>query len=434
MASFQEDLYAIQDFLGKYANTGGKMKSQITDERLVEIRDVLIKEYADNHGSTRVTATDITKYLENNDNIKLDESTVRGRFISMGVPLGGPNYGKVAAQEPSKPTEPMPTAEDMPSPPPKTNKRTISIAVSSVPDELKQYIPCGNLFNNYIERGIDKRLALHYNLQAAGYECKYPITQGKQGTGKTFGHMYYAYKNSLPFFLFSCFEDFKLSKLFGDKTIENGTIKFQESEFVKAIQNASVILFDEVNAVSQANTYDFHALLQNRRLFIKDSDDGKGKTYNLHPQCRIGFAQNPKSAKYIGGNIRASNFLGRCTFLTYPEFTVKELQKSIKNKYPEMLDDDIMKFSKFYDACIKTIDQAGLPLDVSIRQLTNIIELWLHGLPLEHAIEDGLSSMLEAISQPRAKEAFQRLAEATWSSLMKSQPMRNLLYNYMRRQ
>jgi hypothetical protein len=414
------------------------MKSQVSNDRLVEIRDMLLK----TNPNQRVTATDIARILSS-ERVTIDESTIRGRFISMGIPLGGPNYGKTTVNvsingrpvELTKPT-PQPTVakpDDLPSPPAKSSKRTLQVPVATVPDELKHYIPSGDLFGNYIERDVDKRLALHYNLQAAGYECKYPITQGKQGTGKTFGHMYYAYKNSLPFFLFSCFEDFKLSKLFGDKTIENGTIKFQESEFVKAIQNASVILFDEVNAVSQANTYDFHALLQNRRLFIKDSDDGKGKTYNLHPQCRIGFAQNPKSAKYIGGNIRASNFLGRCTFLTYPEFTVKEIQKSIKNKYPEMLDDDIVKFSKFYDACIKTIDQAGLPLDVSIRQLTNIIELWLHGLPLEHAIEDGLSSMLEAISQPKAKEAFQRLAEATWKELMKSQPMRSMLYNYMRR-
>jgi hypothetical protein len=415
------------------------MKPIVSNDKLVEIRDRLIRTTAHN---TRITATDIARQLSA-EGVAIDESTIRGRFISMGVPLGGPNYGKTTVNvsingrpvELTKPT-PQPTVakpDDLPSPPAKSSKRTLQVPVATVPDELKHYIPSGDLFGNYIERDVDKRLALHYNLQAAGYECKYPITQGKQGTGKTFGHMYYAYKNSLPFFLFSCFEDFKLSKLFGDKTIENGTIKFQESEFVKAIQNASVILFDEVNAVSQANTYDFHALLQNRRLFIKDSDDGKGKTYNLHPQCRIGFAQNPKSAKYIGGNIRASNFLGRCTFLTYPEFTVKELQKSIKNKYPEMLDDDIVKFSKFYDACIKTIDQAGLPLDVSIRQLTNIIELWLHGLPLEHAIEDGLSSMLEAISQPKAKEAFQRLAEATWKELMKGQPMRSMLYNYMRR-
>ena len=395
------------------------MQSQISNQRLMEIRDTLIQEYKDNHGSKRVTATDIKNYIDANDKVSLDESTIRGRFISMGEPLGGPNYGR-STVNPTPTPEPKPTVkEEMPSPPPKTGKRTLNIPTAAVPVELQHYIPNGDLFRNYIERDIDKRLAMHYNLQAAGYECKYPLTQGKQGTGKTFGHMYYAYTHKLPFFLFSCFEDFKLAKQFGDKTIVNGTIKFQESEFVKAIQSPSVILFDEVNAVSQANTYDFHALLQNRRLFIKDAEDGKGKTYDLHSQCRIGFAQNPKSAKYIGGNIRASNFLGRCTFITYPEFSIKEIQKSLRNKYPEMLEDDVIKFSKFYDACIKTIDQSQIPLDVSIRQLTNIIELWLHGMPLKDAIEDGLSSMLEAISQPKAKEAFHRLAEATWKELMK---------------
>lgn len=396
------------------------MRSKVSNQDLIKVRDELNTLYK----GARVTANDIQRKLDKDNGIKLDVSTIRGRFIAMGEALGGPNYGKATIKDivDGKPTPtpaPAPVSPaEMPSPPPKTVKRKLVVTTPTINPELQQYIPKAELFSNYIERNIDQRLAMHYDLQASGHECKYPITQGKQGTGKTFGHMYYAFKKQLPFFLFSCFEDFKLAKLFGDKTIINGSIKFQESEFVKAIQSASVILFDEVNAVSQANTYDFHALLQNRRLFIKDAEDGKGKIFDLNPHCRIGFAQNPKSAKYIGGNIRASNFLGRCTFLTYPEFTLIEIQKSIKKKYPEMIEEDVVKFSKFYDACIQAVDQSQIPLDISIRQLNNVIELWLYGMPLEWAIEDGLANMVEAISQPKAKEAFKKLAEATWKELL----------------
>ena len=259
---------------------------------------------------------------------------------------------------------------------------------------------------------VDNRLSVHYD------SGKYPLTQGKQGTGKTFSHMFYAFKNRLPFFLISCYEDMKLKKYFGDKTIQQGSIKFQEGVLVKAIQCPSVILFDEINAVSNANSYDFHALLQNRELFVKDADDGKGRIYKLHKHCRIGFAQNPKSAKYIGGNIKPSNFLGRCTYITYPEFTKKEIKKFIEAKFNTLTPEEVNRFVEFYFACTEAIDKSQIPVDISIRQLNNVIDLYVHGLTLQESIEDGMTSILEAISQPKNKEAFLRLAQAVWKEMM----------------
>lgn len=295
---------------------------------------------------------------------------------------------------------------------PKTVRRTIPKKTYTVPAALSGLIPNPNDFKDYVTRAIDDRLAIHYDLG------KHPITQGAQGTGKTMSHMHYAHVRKLPFLLISCYEDFKLPKLFGDKTIVNGTIKFQESQFVTLIQNPSVILFDEINAVSQANTFDFHALLQNRQLFIKDADDGIGKLFTLHEHCHIGFAQNPKSAKYIGGNIRASNFLGRCTYLTYPSFTVNQIKQLIGNRYPELSSVDKDNFVKFFQACSDAIGQSGITVDISIRQIINVIDLYLHGMPLSNAVEEGLSNIVDSISQPKAKEAFTTLVAAVWKDQM----------------
>lgn len=349
---------------------------KVTDEQLTDIRKNL----------PTPRAWQIKDVLKNQFNVELDESTIRGRFIEMGCPL-------------SEQYKPLATKQ-------------ITIKQYVVPDELRGYIPKKEMFTNYIERGIDKRLSVHYE------KNKYPISQGKQGTGKTFSHMYYAYKAGLPFFLFSCYENMKLRKLFGDKTIINGNVVFKEGLFVKAIQSPCVILFDEINAIENSSSFDFHALLENRELFVKDADDGNGRIYKLHPDCKIGFAQNPKSAKYLGGNIKPSNFLGRCTYLTYPEFTKKEIDAALKMKFPDMPKDDRDKFSTFYFACCETIEKASIPVDISIRQLNNIVELWGSGLSLKEAIEDGLTSILEAISQPKAKESFFRLAQAVWKELM----------------
>lgn len=370
--------------------------SQVLDQELRDIRDALIKA-----GSNPVRAWQIRGELANKG-IQLDESTIRGRFITMGEPLSGIDNIKPAQETP----ELNPTPQAIP-------RRSVDVnEVYDVPLDLQCFIPDPKEFSFYIERPVDKRLATHYDCS------KYPITQGKQGTGKTFSHIYYAYIKKLPFFLFSGYEDFQLKKYFGDKTIINGSIVFQESLLVRAIQSPSVILFDEVNAISNNNTFDFHALLQNRELFIKDADNGKGKVYKLHPQCKIGFAQNPKSAKYIGGNIKPSNFLGRCTFITYPEFTKKELYKSVGAKYPMLTQAETKKFVDFYMACCEAINSADIPVDISIRQLSNVIDLYVHGLPLEEAIEDGLTSIMEAISQPKNKESFFRIAQAIWNELL----------------
>jgi len=366
---------------------------RVDDKILLAIRDELAKTNA------KVRAWQIKDALKTQHNIEMDDSTIRGRFIEMGQPLSS-GIG-----------EPKQTEEVT------TKKETIAVKEYQVSDEMKRFIPVEEEFSNYVIRDIDKRLAHHLDASRAGH-WKYPLCQGKQGTGKTYSIMYYAHVRKLPFLLFSMYEDFKLPKLFGDKTIQNGSVMFQESTFVKAVQGPCLICFDEINALSNAGTFDFHAFMWNRELFIKDADGGKGKVYRLHDDCKLAFAQNPKSAKYIGGNIKASNFLGRCTYLTFPEFSVKEIKLAIRKKFPQLHSDDIERFTKFYFACLQTIEQANIPVDISIRQLNNCIDLWIHGMPLQHAIEDGITSIMEAVSQPKAKEAFFRLAQAVWKELM----------------
>jgi hypothetical protein len=370
---------------------------RISDEELKGIRD----ELAATGIGQKVRAWQIKEILKKKLNVDMDESTIRGRFIEMGTPLSG-MVG-----------EPMRKEEEVTAQP----QTTLPKKEFTVRDELKAYVPRDEDFTNYIIRDIDKRLETHLNASRPGH-WKYPICQGKQGTGKTYSAMYYAWSYKLPFFLYSMYEDFKLPKLFGDKSIVNGSIVFRESHFVQATQGPCVILFDEINALSNAGTFDFHALLQNRELFIRDAEDGLGKTYRLHDDCKIVFAQNPKSAKYIGGNIKASNFLGRCTYLTYPEFSKKEIRLALRKKFPSIVADDLDKFVKFYFACIEVIEKSNMPVDISIRQVNNVVDLWMNGMPIQYAIEDGLTSIMEAISQPKAKDTFFRLAQAVWKELM----------------
>lgn len=379
------------------------MGNKVEDVDLIKIRDDIAA-----LTGKRVKPWQIKDALTKLPNpIFLDESTIRGRFLELGQPLGG----GIGDPKDLKPGE---VATEVVRP--QSKALEIIQKVKTIPDHLKMYIPRPEEFVGYIERAIDKRLAMHYNSSRPGH-WKYPLTQGKQGTGKTYSHMHYAFVEQLPFYLFCAYEDFKLHKLFGDKTILNGNVVFKEGLLVQAIQHPGVILIDEVNYISNENSVDFHAFLQNRELFVKDADNGNGKIYRLHEDCKIGFAQNPKSAKYIGGNIKPSNFLGRCTYITYPEFTKPDIKKAITLRFPNLVADDIVKFTEFYFGCCDAIDQAQIPIDISIRQLNNVIDLYSHGMDLQEAIEDGLTSIMDAASQPKSKESFLKIAQACWKDL-----------------
>ena len=382
------------------------MRSKVTDKQLQDTAQDLA------NNKLQVNATAIKESLYQRYAIKIDASTIRGRFIAMGQPLSGAS--KQSPQPSAKPTPPKLTV----SPAPKRVSKTIEIPTTIVPDELKQYVPTEAYRGTYVHRSIDDQLAMVLDLQAMGLPNKYPIAQGKQGTGKTLSYINYAYERKLPFFLWSAYEDFNLRKLYGDRTIVNGTVKFQESVFVKAIQHPCIILIDEVNAISQANIKDFNALLQNRQLYIKDANDSKGKVYKLHKECRIGFAQNPKSAKYIGGNIRSSDFLGRCMYITYPEFKKSELTKSLNESYGQFISTDaISKFVHYYMGCVEAINANEIPIDISIRQLLNVMDMFLYGASLGDSIEMGTLNIMDSISQPKSKEAFLRVSAMVWDEL-----------------
>lgn len=348
--------------------------------------------------------------------IYMDESTIRGRFITMGKPLGtlmqavSSGNVKMSTGEPAS-AETRVSAEEEVKAPAVQRSRVEPETSFEYSDELKAYIPTQEDVDGYIERDIDKRLDKHYQCD------KHPITQGKQGTGKTFSHLYYAFKKQIPFMLVSCFEDLLLHKFFGDKSIKDGTVVFKEGILTKMIQVPSLILFDEINAVSNAKSYDFHALLQNRELFIKDANDGEGKIYKLHKKCRIGFAQNPRSAKYIGGTVKPSSFLGRCTYITFPDFEKDEVVALINKKFPSVDKQRVLEFVDFFFEANNFMMSNGIAVDISIRQLINMVAFYEAGMTIQDAVDDGLASILDAISQPQHKQALMAVATTIFNGL-----------------
>jgi hypothetical protein len=109
-------------------------------------------------------------------------------------------------------------------------------------------------------------------------------------------------------------------------------------------------------------------------------------------------------------------------------------------RHPTMDKEEAKKYQQFFSAVSDAIHKAELPIDISIRQLFNLIDLRMMGLSLKESIEDSITSMLDAVSQPAAKDAIFKLAQLVWKELVpetqtpvntKNQ-MKNFLYRMWR--
>ena len=129
---------------------------------------------------------------------------------------------------------------------------------------------------------------------------------GPTGCGKT--HLvrkYVAWDNGerakegkapLPLVVHTFHQESSPTEIIGTKTLDNGTVKWQESEFMKLFSAGGTYFADEFNfAPAGAHAPLFAALNGDDEIFVPES----GKTYVRHPDFRFVAACNPAS-KYGG--------------------------------------------------------------------------------------------------------------------------------------
>jgi len=222
----------------------------------------------------------------------------------------------------------------------------------SIPEEnkLDVYIPKESEFEDYIHREIDDKLdtILEANKMA--------LLIGETGTGKTYACRYYAYKHNLPCLIISLDDNSKFNHLLGFREIRDNQTTFEPGLMVDFLQNPSLILFDEINALPAKAAFRFHEMAENRSLFIPELR----KTVKIHPECRIAFACNQKNMRYIGTNNFNAAFLDRLIIIKFPHFTDKELLTKFK------IEDDVLRF---YIEAIKMINRNEMRTMYSIRTI-----------------------------------------------------------------
>ena len=233
---------------------------------------------------------------------------------------------------------------------------------------LDVYIPNEDEFKDYIHRDIDNKL------DAILEANKMALLVGETGTGKTYACRYYAYKHNLPCLIISLDDNSKFNHLLGFREIRNNETTFEAGLMVDFLQNPSLILFDEINALPAKAAFRFHEMTENRSLFIPELR----KTVKIHPECRIAFACNQKNMRYIGTNNFNAAFLDRLIIIKFPHFTDKELSTKFK------IEDDILRF---YIEAVKMINRNEMRTMYSIRTIKQYQSLRDIGFSKKEAFE-----------------------------------------------
>lgn len=231
---------------------------------------------------------------------------------------------------------------------------------------------------------------------------------GEAGTGKTSLARYMAYLKKLPFLEVSCDSLLGFRELFGQVNITDGTSHFIEGLFTKFIQVPSIILLDEITALDPGKNFMLHQLLNSREFFVKEADRGKGKTYKLHPECRIILACNPPNAKYPGTNRLNVALVDRPMVIWVDDLTLNEVKQITPNSKQK---DNLIRF---YTDARSVIQKNNLRTTFSVRALKKITMAVLGGAGVNEAVHHGFLNGVRATAGDEGYKALLGVASTIW--------------------
>ncbi|MHA1437871.1 MAG: AAA family ATPase [Promethearchaeota archaeon] len=227
---------------------------------------------------------------------------------------------------------------------------------------------------------------------------------GEAGTGKTHAVRQYASKKSLPFLRVACDDSAVLKEFIGRREIINGTTYFRTGLLVELLQRPSVILFDEFNALNASRLFFLHELLDNRRIFLKDADEGK--IINVHADCKIFLACNYNNARYVGTNRINVALADRCVTVDVPLFNIEDLD----TVFDTGRDDMTQALKRFYVDTLRVIREQNLRLVFSIRAVRRIVEGIRKGDDIRDAVKYGFYNVAIATATVKERDAIEQIA------------------------
>jgi midasin (ATPase involved in ribosome maturation) len=266
--------------------------------------------------------------------------------------------------------------------------------------ELSDFIPKDG-FERYLERpivdNINRMMELPLNKRSPMFLI------GDASTGKTSLPEYIAYKKKLPFLLASADASLNFNDLLYKVRFENATAHYEPGLIVKFLESPSIILIDELPSASAEIFFKLHELLQEKKVFVKEL----GRVVCQHEQCYIFAAGNFKNSLYIGNNKLNEALVSRFAVRVVEDFSDEELRQilPVKGAFKDHL-------IRFYRGVKKMIVEQNKKFNISLRNLTKIVQLCELGFTLEEALRWGVLDSICVNNSVEDKKAVYGLALA----------------------
>ena len=204
---------------------------------------------------------------------------------------------------------------------------------------------------------------------------------GDTGTGKTALAEQIAARQNKEFLRIPCDSGLEFSELLGGWILHENKTLFSEGVFLKTLQQPSIILLDEVNAMDPSKSFLLHQLLDSRSIFCKETN----KTYTMHNDCKLFVACNPPTLSYQVSPTSAA-LANRLITIVLPEFTKDEMSTIISSQFPELVNSDfIERLKKFYSEMLLFGENQNTRWKVSIRNIINMLTLMRNNLTAQRA-------------------------------------------------
>ena len=251
-----------------------------------------------------------------------------------------------------------------------------------------------------LPRHSDTPVSLRYSLRAPttsvnamkivrALQVRKPVLlEGSPGVGKTTLIAALAQAIGMPLTRINLSDQTELMDLFGsDVPIEGaeaGQFGWRDAPFLRAMQNGSWVLLDEMNLASQSVLEGLNACLDHRgQVYISELD----QTFQRHPDFVVFAAQNPH---HQGGGRKGlpASFVNRFTVVYADTFTSEDLFIISNEIYPNISPTIIEKIL----GCVSTISQLlqhdrmvgadGGPWEINLRDVLR----WLDLLTSQHGL------------------------------------------------
>ena len=216
--------------------------------------------------------------------------------------------------------------------------------VKSIEDYEGRVERIPNIDKNYVDLGIQYRLAQLINSKNVSFKNEIPIhvaLKGHMGTGKDHDIEQFAAKLKYPYYRIPLSGEVRDVTLLGSVQLygdgKGGTeSKWQDGELTRALRGPSIVNLSELNAAGPEVLFALHSLLdRHKKLELPN-----GEVITLRDDCYIFGTMNPTSLRdYSGTQTLNKAFADRWVIWDKPFPTKEQLELIFDKRYPQLQKD-----------------------------------------------------------------------------------------------